>query len=237
MTDSIQDMTSHDTPRPRRKKAEQREETLTAILDAAAALFAEHGYYGVTLKDVAKRVGVSSTLIHYHFNGKESLFDAVWARGAPRSVDARMAAMRAYADKAGDHPTVEGALRAFLDTDFDHNMASGLSGRHMGILGAQANSTPGWGADKMEYFNPTVLVLIGLLKKALPECEEERLFWGYHFVSGSLTHAMARTGRIDRLSNGKCSSEDFETIKRYMASFMAAGFEALCRMPAEHDGA
>jgi hypothetical protein len=48
---------------------------------------------------------------------------------------------------------------------------------------------------------------------------------------------MARTGRIDRLSNGKCSSEDFETIKRYMASFMAAGFEALCRMPAEHDGA
>lgn len=218
-------------PKPRRTKAEQREETLALILDAAEALFAEHGYYGVTLKDVAKKVGVSSTLMHYHFNGKESLFDAVWARGAPRSVDARLEAMRAYAAKAGDHPTVEGALRAFLDTDFDLNMASGSSGRYMGILGAQANSAPGWGADKMEYFNPTVLVLVGLLKKALPECEEARIFWGYHFVSGALTHAMARTGRIDRLSNGLCSSEDFESIKQYMAIFMAAGFEAICRLP------
>jgi AcrR family transcriptional regulator len=219
-------------PKPRRTKAGQREETLALILDAAEALFAEHGYYGVTLKDVAKKVGVSSTLMHYHFNGKESLFDAVWARGAPRSVDARLEAMRAYAAKAGDHPTVEGALRAFLDTDFDLNMASGLSGRYMGILGAQANSAPGWGADKMEYFNPTVMVLIGLLKKALPGCDEARIFWGYHFVSGALTHAMARTGRIDRLSNGLCSSEDFASIKHYMATFMAAGFEAICRLPA-----
>jgi hypothetical protein len=44
---------------------------------------------------------------------------------------------------------------------------------------------------------------------------------------------LARTGRIDRLSDGLCSSDDFEAIKARMASFMAAGFLSICnRRPA-----
>jgi AraC-like DNA-binding protein len=65
-------------PAPRRSrapnhKARVREASITRILDAAEQLFAEFGYHGVTLKDVAARVGISSTLIHYHFKGKESI--------------------------------------------------------------------------------------------------------------------------------------------------------------------
>ena len=99
-----------------------------------------------------------------------------------------------------------------------------------GKIAAQANSAAGWGAEKMtKYFNPVVLALIELLKKAMPECDEETIFWGYHFVSGAMTHNMARTGRLDDLSGGRCSSADFESIKRHMARFMAAGFQALAQ--------
>ncbi len=38
--------------------------------------------YGVTLKDVAKRVGVHHTLLNYYFVDKKKLFDAVFARRA-----------------------------------------------------------------------------------------------------------------------------------------------------------
>jgi hypothetical protein len=44
-----------------------------------------------------------------------------------------------------------------------------------------------------------------------------------------MTHNMARTGRLDELSHGLCSSSDFESIRRYMATFMAAGFKAICQ--------
>ena len=86
-----------------------------------------------------------------------------------------------------------------------------------------------WGADLMDkHFDPVVLRLISLLEKALPDCAEEDIFWGYHFVSGALMLTLARTGRVDKLSGGICRSEDFAAVKERMASFLAAGFMAIC---------
>ncbi len=53
--------------KPARTKAEQRAETLEQILDAAEYLFSKHGLYGVTLRDVAVKVGVHTSLLHYYF--------------------------------------------------------------------------------------------------------------------------------------------------------------------------
>lgn len=222
---------------PRRRvpnhKASVREASIARILDAAEQLFAEFGYHGVTLKDVAARVGISSTLIHYHFKGKESIFEAVWARRAPISARNRLEAMRRYAEEAGDNITVEGALHAWIDTDLNEQVEHEEQWIAFGKIAAQANSAAGWGAEKMtKYFNPVVLALIDLLKKAMPDCDEATIFWGYHFVSGAMTHNMARTGRLDELSHGLCSSSDFASIRRHMAKFMAAGFHEICQSPA-----
>jgi AcrR family transcriptional regulator len=216
--------------RARNHKARVREASIARILDAAEQLFAEFGYHGVTLKDVAARVGVSSTLIHYHFKGKESIYEAVWARRAPLSARNRLEAMRRYAAEVGDNVTVEGALRAWIDTDLNLQIEDEEQWMAFGKIAAQANSAAGWGAEKMtKYFNPVVLALIDLLKKAMPDCDEKTIFWGYHFVSGAMTHNMARTGRLDDLSHGLCSSADFASIRQHMATFMAAGFKAICQ--------
>lgn len=220
-------------PRAGKHKARAREQSIERILDAAEQLFAEFGYHGVTLKDVAARIGVSSTLIHYHFNGKESLFEAVWARRAPISAQNRLEAMRRYAEEVGDKVTVEGALHAWIDTDLNVQIHETEQWMAFGKISAQANSAAGWGAEKMgKYFNPVVLALIDLLRKAMPDCDEATIFWGYHFVSGAMTHNMARTGRLDELSHGLCSSNDLESIRHHMATFMAAGFKAICQSPA-----
>jgi AcrR family transcriptional regulator len=51
--------------------------TRQAILDAALALFAEKGYYGTSLRDVAAAVGVRESAIYNYFPGKEALFEAL----------------------------------------------------------------------------------------------------------------------------------------------------------------
>jgi AcrR family transcriptional regulator len=216
--------------RPKRpSKAEQRARMLDQMLDAAEYLFSKHGLYGVTLKDVSERIGVHTSLPHYYFENKKALFDAVVARRAPQSCNTRLEAMDRYEKEAGDNITVEGALRAFLDTDLDNYSKGGEGWRNYGVLGAQVSNTPEWGAEVMDrFFDPVVLRLIDLLKKALPDCPEETIFWGYHFTTGALMLTIGRTGRIDTLSNGLCKSEDFETIKTHMAAFMAAGFKAIC---------
>lgn len=215
--------------RRRSTKAEQRAETIEQILDEAEYLFSKHGLHGVTLKDVAKRVGVHHTLLNYYFEDKKKLFDAVFARRAVVTSTERMRALDEY-DRATDgKPTIEGALHAFLDTDLDLYIHGGDGWKNYGALGAQVANTPEWGAELMDsHFDPVVLRLIDVLKRALPDCAEEDIFWGYHFVTGALMVTLARTGRIDKLSGGLCKSEDFEAIKARMAAFMAAGFRQVC---------
>ena len=136
------------------------------ILDTAEDLFSKHGLYGVTLKDVAKRVGVHHTLLNYYFKDKKKLFDEVFARRAVVTSTRRMDALDAYDAATQGKPTVEGALRAFLDTDLDLYIQGGKRWKNYGALGAQVANTPKWGAELMDkHFDPVVLRLIGLLKQ------------------------------------------------------------------------
>ncbi len=220
-----------DAPKPRRSrtKVEQRADKMEQILDAAEYLFSVHGLYGVTLKEVAQKVGVHHTLLNYYFTDKKKLFDAVIARRAGVTIAHRMQALDQYDAETGGRPTVEGALRAFLDTDLDLYSQGGENWKNYGALGAQVSNTP-YGAELFDlHFDPVVLRLIGLLKKALPDCAEEDIFWGYHFVTGALMLTLARTGRINRLSGGLCDADDFDAVKARMASFMAAGFMDICK--------
>ena len=215
---------------PRRStKAEQRAESMEQILDAAELLFSKHGLYGVTLKDVAKAVGVHHTLLNYYFEDKKKLFDAVFARRAGVTIERRMKALNDYEAAATGKPTVEGALHAFLDTDLDLYIQGGEGWRNYGALGALVSNTPEGSMLMDEHFDSVVLRLVDILEKAMPDCSREDIFWGYHFVTGALMLTLARTGRIDRLSGGLCQSEDFEAIKLRIATFMAAGFHAICK--------
>jgi TetR/AcrR family transcriptional regulator len=51
--------------------------TRARILEAAYDLFVEKGFAAVTLRELAEQSGVTKSLIHHHFGGKEALWDAV----------------------------------------------------------------------------------------------------------------------------------------------------------------
>lgn len=212
----------------RRTRAEQRAATVRLILDTAEDLFSQRGYFGVTIKDVADQMGIHPALIHYYYDGKQALFDAVFQRRVDYAVEARTAGLDAYAEEVGDHPTVEGALTAYYDRAFDVYINGDEGWRNFGRIFAQVNNAPGYGAEKMDlYFDPLVLRLIGLLRKALPDADPEDLFWSFQFTSGAYSLILSRTGRIDRLSDGLCASDDFEAVRERFVTFMSAGFNAL----------
>lgn len=51
-------------------------DTRGRILDAARAAFAERGFDGATMRDVAQRAGVDAALLHHYFGTKQRLFVA-----------------------------------------------------------------------------------------------------------------------------------------------------------------
>ena len=157
------------------------------ILDTSEDLFAQLGYFGVTIKDVGDKMGIHPALIHYYFDGKKALFDAVFERRVEYAITTRTAGLDAYEAEVGDHPTVEGALRAYYDGAFDVYINGDEGWRNFGRIFAQVNNAPGYGAEKMDtYFDPLVLRLIGLLQKALPDAT----------ARGSLLELPVHLGRL-----------------------------------------
>ncbi len=101
-----------------RPKNADGQRTRQAILDAALELFADKGYFGTSLRDVATAVGVRESALYNYFKSKEALFDAlILAHEHTRSE--RLAVL------ADDGPIVDarallerlaiGGLESFLD--------------------------------------------------------------------------------------------------------------------------
>jgi len=201
------------------------------ILDVAEALFAERGFDGVTLRQIAVGAGVDVALASYHFGKKLDLFRAVFERRAPALNDARRQALQqALSAAAPEAASVEAILEAFLrplelaQETGDAGWASYLS------LIAYINNSPYWGPRMMSsLFDELVSEFIAALKAALPDAKDEDLYWAYNSLSGALTLTLARTGRIDRLSNGLCESTDFRAAYDHMIPFVAAGFRRVCQ--------
>ena len=58
--------------------ARRRELTRAALLDAAASVFAQRGFEGASLDEIAEAAGFTRGAIYKNFDGKEDLFFAVF---------------------------------------------------------------------------------------------------------------------------------------------------------------
>jgi AcrR family transcriptional regulator len=199
-----------------------------AILDSAEGLFARHGFYGVTTRQVAAEAGVDTALIHYYFGAKRELFDAVLLRRAEILNHERAAAMTAYEAAHPGAMTAEGVIAAFIDPLIEKGLTGGQGWKHWLALVAQINITPAWGGETMHrFFDPVVRQLVETLQRAMPGARLPDLYWCYQFLTGSMMLTVAETGRIDQLSDGACQSSDLEAARARLYAYCAAGFEAV----------
>jgi AcrR family transcriptional regulator len=215
----------------RPQKSANAEDMRARILDAAESLFAHHGLDAVSVRDVARKAHVDTALVHYYFDTKRGLFDAVFARRAEILNRERIATIDAYEAAPGPGGvTVEGLIDAFLRPLFATAANGGPKWKDYYALIAQVNNNPDWGGETMtRFFDPVIRHLIAALRRKMPEARDDDLFWSYHFFSGALTLTFAQTGRIDRLSDGLCKSSDFAAASARMASYIGAGFRAVCK--------
>ena len=211
------------------KKQRKTEATRERILNAAEELFAQHGFDGVTVRQIMRKAGADVALAYYHFKSKRDLFDAVLLRHAEVLNEIRLRALEEVeARHTDDQPSVEEIIAAFTNPLLQLLVEDHEKWKHYFALIAQINNSPEWGGELMtRFFDPLVKRFLEALRRAKPEWSEAEIYWSYHFLSGALTLTFAETGRIDNLSGGLCRSTDMEAISERMPRFVAAGFRAL----------
>lgn len=83
---------------PLDRRQRRRQETIEQVLDVAAEVMADQGVAGLTLGEVARRMGIRPPSLYVYFDGKHALYDALFGRGwnlllaAMRETDAATAA-------------------------------------------------------------------------------------------------------------------------------------------------
>jgi AcrR family transcriptional regulator len=112
--------------------------TKEAILAAARAQFAAHGYDGATIRAIAAAAGVDPALVHHFYGSKESLFAAVMQLPfIPSEVIGAALARRAPGDSLGTHVVrsalavwesaeVRGAFQAMLRSALTSEQAAAM---------------------------------------------------------------------------------------------------------------
>lgn len=71
----------------RDRRAERREATRAEILDAAWELCRAEGLAGLSLRDLAQRVGMRAPSLYSYFDSKHAIYDAMFAQGCQDYLD------------------------------------------------------------------------------------------------------------------------------------------------------
>lgn len=197
-------------------------QTRARIIHAAEHEFADHGFDGVSVRQIALRADVPVALINYHFGSKEGLYRAIFEMRAPMIVDQRIAGLRLAEMEPDQERKVEMIVKAVLVPNL-HMRSTEKNSSYARILAREVSDPKSHHRQVIaEFFDPVAYKVTEALHKALPDRTVEEIHWGYQAMLGAMVYTMADTGRISRLSGGRCDPEDEMTTATHLVALMKA---------------
>lgn len=196
-----------------------------ALLDAAEALFAEHGYDAVSIRNITGRANVRLAMASYHFGTKENLFDAVISRRADALNRERRAALSAL-QRSGT-PDIEAVLRAFIWPYMELATTGGPGWASYCRLIAQTGPGDRWRDLLSHHFDETAQRFIDAIHVSLPGAPRATAVRGFVLAVGTMVSAFSGNRRVTRLSKGELDADDLRATCEAMVPFLTAGIRAL----------
>ncbi|OPF62914.1 MULTISPECIES: TetR/AcrR family transcriptional regulator [unclassified Hydrogenophaga] len=199
-----------------------------AILLAAEKLFAQHGYHGVTIRQIAEEAGVPLALVGYYYGPKHELFHAIFAHWN-QTIEERLTALDAASGDPGDPDTLNRIIEAFvrpvirLRHSEEGFYYAQLVGRELAYGSAEADRV------LREFFDPLAHRFIEALRTVFQTASLADVAWAYQFALGALLHHLV-DDRVHRLSQGQSLAGDPAAADR-LVRFIVGGLRAALPAP------
>ena len=215
---------------PRRSGRPAGSPTRGTILDAAEALFADHGYDAVSLRQITGHAGVPLALASYHFAGKEAMFEEVIARRADELNRRRRANLDALPPRPDAPAAVADILDAFVRPLHELATSREEGWKNYARLIAQVAQTNRWTRLVQKHFDETAALFIAALEAACPTRPRAWLVRSFMAVIAVMVSAYTNNRRgsdlIGRAPGGSADGIEVEQTFAHMIPFLAAGFMA-----------
>jgi AcrR family transcriptional regulator len=205
------------------------EGTRDRILRTGERLFAERGFNGVSVRELAAAAQVNIASIGYHFDNKEGLLSEVYRRHCEPMIEERLRGLAAASRLLGKtkiKTKIAAIIEAFIrpalqqveaeDGETFIRLRAVLSGENSELL------------EKLvaENFDQSSTAFIDQLCACLPHLSRTDVCWRFHFLLGTIYYTAAGPHRISAFSNGRCDPSDTEAVIKELVPFMTRAFQA-----------
>lgn len=222
------------------------ENTRDKLLDVGEKLFAEKGIEGVSIRELAREAGVNLAAVHYHFQGKQGLYEEVIRRRVIPKRERILAALAELRERA-DAPTLEDVVRAIIDAHIRDTLDPSHWETSLRLFAREVH-TQGNASEviQAEMILPMRDVALEMVKASRPDIDERRLVWVVMSAIGQVLFFMMRW-YARRTGHGVGGSAMFdgvfpddhqefiEMVVDHVARLTAAGAEAFAGSAARRE--
>ena len=204
------------------------------LLDSAEQLFAERGFDGTSIRDLAAAAGCNIASVNYYFGGKEKLYVEVWRRHLHLLRETRIASIDKVLSESEGKPVLEDLLRSFAYS-FIGPLVDESGGPRLIKLMAREMINPHLPASMFgdDMIKPTLSAVQQALAKACPDLPESKV----PLVVFSLIGQLLLTIRVKMMQHSMADEAlaMFEPARviDHIVAFSAAGITAYAGGEAE----
>lgn len=212
--------------RRKRGRPRQQLDMRGTILDVAEQFFADRGFEGASMRDIAAAAGANQSLIRYYFNDKETLFDTVLKRRG-MTVSSRRHELLDEILADGAPPTVRTLIRAYLLPQWEIK-ASGPGGEAFVRLQARLHTEPAERSFRIrrEIYDASAKRYLAALTAALPQIDPADVSWRLAFTVGAYLFMLSGVDRLGDLSDGRFRVRKHDEVIDRLVVFLEAGMSA-----------
>lgn len=213
-------MSEMQPPETERKRAPSKRALATKlrVFDAAEKVFADRGFDGATIREIAAEAGEPVGTIHHHGGGKNALFHKTVARRAETLSGDRLNALQQV--RSDGDQTLERVLAAFIRPFFDLS-SKDPRWRDYARLVAFVSVDSRWQNISAECFDPVAEIFIKEIAKLLPETSGKQIVEGFVYSVSATLALLTSQNRMGALG----AEVDLDGTRiDYLVRFCAAGF-------------
>lgn len=201
------------------------------ILDQAAILFATKEFDGTSMRDIARLAGVSQSLIHYHYESKEQLFEAVYDRHMKEMNQMRISSIRSFLEMKNakgdkDIEVLIGILiRPWINLVTSENEPSREFAK---FVIRSAYHDDDWSRTvALKYFNEVQDLGVSAFLEIVPEFDRSMAFRAYFMMLSMFYMWLSAPKRLSDLAHNDEDMKNTDLLLRHGVTFAAAGIRAL----------
>ena len=204
------------------------------LLDAAEALFAEHGFHGASMRDITAMASTRLANINDQFGSKEVLFQQVIARRAPLINADRLAMLGSVRASRSKSAGIRAVVAAFAQPLLVRSQESEGWRNYLRLLAQLTNSRSVVLLLIAEHFSPIAKMFSDRIGEILPDLTQRQQMNAYQLMVSSAMAVFSDNRRIDLMSAGAASSADFALHYEDMVGFTTGGILNLAKPSAGH---